>query len=126
MPLPTDPGGGYTHEQHKRNQRSILEAGTLYRLTGDMAYAHFVRDILLAYADLYPTLGNHPAARNQLPGRLFWQTLNDSVWLVQSIQGYDAVRDALSPQDRERIDADVFGRMARFLSGEPMTAKCQG
>ena len=121
VPLPTDPGGGYTHEQHKRNQRSILEAGTLYRLTGDMAYAHFVRDILLAYADLYPTLGNHPAARNQLPGRLFWQTLNDSVWLVQSIQGYDAVRDALSPQDRERIDADVFGRMARFLSEETPT-----
>lgn len=119
VPVPADPGGGVTHEQHKRNDQAIQNAGALYRLTGDRAYADFARDLLLAYARLYPTLGPHPAGRSsQMPGRLFWQTLNDSVWLVHAIQGYDAIRDTLDPQDRRTIDDQVFRRMARFLSDE--------
>lgn len=119
VPVPRDPGGGDTHEQHKRNALAIQGAGALYRLTGERAYADYVRDLLLAYAKLYPGLGPHPARRGeQAAGRLFWQQLNDSVWLVQAIQGYDAVRDTLDADDRKRIDDDVFRRMARFLSEE--------
>ena len=65
VPVPKDPGGGYTHEQHKRNQQAIQGAGALYRLTGDRAYAEYARDMLLAYARLYPTLGPHPARRSE-------------------------------------------------------------
>lgn len=118
VPTPRDPGGGYTHEQHKRNYQAIYNAGALYRLTGDKAYADHARDLLLEYAKLYPTLGGHPAGRGQIPGRLFWQTLNDSVWVVYAVQGYDAIRDSLTPEQRDRIDNDVFRRMASFLSHE--------
>ena len=79
VPAPKDKGGGYTHEQHKRNYQAIQAAGALYRLTGDTAYADYARDLLLGYAALYPGLGAHPQGRGQIPGRLFWQTLNDSV-----------------------------------------------
>ncbi|PPT51552.1 oligoalginate lyase [Xanthomonas arboricola] len=118
VPVPSDPGGGASHEQHKRNYQAIQAAGALYRLTGDRAYADYARDVLLAYARLYPTLGAHPAGRGQVPGRLFWQSLNDSVWLVYASQGYDAIRDTLSAQDRATIDRDVFARMAQFLCDE--------
>lgn len=118
VPQPRDLGGGITHEQHKANYKAIAGAGALYRMTGDRVYADFVRDMLLAYADLYPTLSDHPAGNSSVKGRLFWQALNDSVWLVYSAQGYDAVRDTLSAADRRRIDDDVFRRMARFLSEE--------
>lgn len=119
VPAPKDPGGGYTHEQHKRNYLALQGAGALYRLTGDRAYADFARDMLLEYAHLYPTLGPHPARRGeQAFGRLFWQQLNDSVWLAHAIQGYDAIRDTLTPADRDRIDQDVFRRMARFLADQ--------
>ncbi len=118
VPVPKDPGGGYTHEQHKRNYQAIQGAGALYRLTGERAYANYVRDMLLAYARLYPTLGPHPARRSeQASGRLFWQQLNDSVWLVHAIRGYDAVRDALDADERQRIDA-LFRQVAHFLSDE--------
>ena len=120
VPVPKDPGGGFTHEQHKRNYRIIFEGGQLFRLTGDVRYRDHVRDLLLAYADLYPKLEPHPAAANQIPGRLFWQSLNDSVFLVNAAQGYGAIRDALSPADRARIDDNVIRPMARFLSdGSP-------
>jgi hypothetical protein len=120
VPVPKDAGGGFTHEQHKRNYTALYGAGLLYRITGDRRYADYARDMLLAYAKLYPTLGPHPAAANEAAGRLFWQSLNDSVWLVYAIQGYDAVRDVLTPQDRKTIDNDVFRKMATFLStGSP-------
>lgn len=116
VPVPKDPGGGYTHEQHKRNYMALYGAGLLYRITGDAAYADYARRLLLAYAKLYPTLGPHPAKANEAAGRLFWQSLNDSVWLVYGIQGYDAIRDTLSPADRNTIDDQLFRRMAQFLS----------
>ncbi|MDX8357373.1 heparinase II/III domain-containing protein [Sphingopyxis terrae] len=120
VPVPKDPGGGFTHEQHKRNYRIIFEGGQLYRLTGDVRYRDHVRDLLLAYAKLYPTLGPHPAAANQAAGRLFWQSLNDSVFLVNAVQGYAQIRDALTPAERARIDDGAIRPMAKFLSdGSP-------
>ncbi|BBB12155.1 heparinase II/III domain-containing protein [Sphingopyxis sp. FD7] len=118
VPVPRDPGGGFTHEQHKRNYRVIFEGGQLFRLTGEARYRDHVRDLLLAYADLYPALGPHPAKANQTAGRLFWQSLNDSVFLVNAAQGYAAIRGSLSAADRQRIDDDVIRPMARFLSDE--------
>ncbi|WP_349568361.1 alginate lyase family protein [Azotobacter salinestris] len=120
VPVPRDSGGGSTHEQHKRNYMALYGAGLLYRVTGDAAYADYARRLLLEYAKLYPTLGPHPAASGDSPGRLFWQSLNDSVWLVYAVQGYDAIRDTLSDEDRRTIDEQVFRPMATFLSeGQP-------
>ncbi|PIB93471.1 alginate lyase family protein [Caulobacter sp. FWC2] len=116
VPVPADAGGGYTHERHKDNYRLIYEAGMLYRQTGDKAYADLVRRVLLDYAKLYPSLPLHPKRANQVAGRLFWQVLNDSVWLVNSIQGYEAVMDAIPAADRATIEAGVFRPMAAFLS----------
>ena len=118
VPQPRDLGGGLSHEQHKANYKAIAGAGALYRLTGDRAYADFARDLLLEYARLYPTLSDFPTGPASVKGRLFWQALNDSVWLVYAAQGYDAIRDTLTAEQRRRIDDDVFRRMARFLSEE--------
>lgn len=116
VPVPKDPAGGYTDNQHRRNWRLIDACGQLYRLTGDKACAARAKELLLAYADLYPKLGAHPAARNEAVGRLFWQSLNDANWVVFSVQGYDAIRDTLSADDRARIDT-MFRQMADFLAG---------
>ena len=118
VPQPKDPGGGFTHEQHKRNFRLIREAGILYQLTEDKTYADFVKKLLLAYADLYPGLPEHPAKKEQSPGRLFWQSLNEAMWLVNSIQGYDAVVETFSSNERKQIESNLFIPMASFLSDE--------
>lgn len=118
VPVPKDPGGGYTHEQHKRNYKAVYQAGMLYRITGEQQYADYARDILLAYAALYPTLEAHPARKKQNYGKIFWQVLNDAVWLVQSIQGYEQIRDSLPKAQRDLIDNQVFRKAADFLSVE--------
>jgi len=118
VPVPVDPGGGYSHEKHKQNGIAIHDAGILYQLTGDAGYAAHARDLLLAYAELYPTLMRHPVRQSATPGRLFWQSLNESVWLVYAIQGYDAVIDTLSSAQRARIENGILRPLADFLSVE--------
>ncbi|HET9571863.1 MAG TPA: alginate lyase family protein [Bacteroidales bacterium] len=120
VPVPKDGGGGYTHEKHKDNYYEMYAAGTLYQITGYTRYARFVRDMLLKYADLYPTLGLHPAVKSATPGKLFWQALNDAVWLVHVANAYDCVYDFMSEKDRSYVEKNLFYPMVEFISnGNP-------
>lgn len=122
VPLPRDPGGGYSHEQHKKNGIAIYETGLIALFTGNDAYVNHAKQLLLSYAELYPTLGEHPVKRSNYPGRLFWQVLNEAVWLVYAIQGYDAIRSHLTEEERARIEQGLFRPLADFLSiGSPDT-----
>jgi len=117
VPIPKDPGGGFTHEKHKRNYAEMYAAGIAYSITKDTRYATFVTDMLLAYAEMYPNLPLHPKSKENHPaGKLFWQGLNESVWLVNSIQAYNLVSDAISEKDRNHIEKDVFREMVSFIS----------
>jgi len=118
VPVPKDAGGGYTHEQHKRNSGTIQNAGFLYQVTGDKAYANLAKNILLAYAKLYPTLALHPQQKGQSPGKLFWQSLNEAVWLVTTIQGYDAIYDSLDQAEKAEIENKLLRPMVSFISDE--------
>jgi oligo-alginate lyase len=118
VPLPQD-AGGPVHERHKKNYAEMQLAGVLYAVTGEERYARFVRDELLLYAKIYPGLRTHPKAISAgSSGRLFWQTLNDMVWLVHVAQAYDCVYDWIPPEDRKTIEQRLFRPMARFLSVE--------
>ena len=122
VPTPADAGGGYTHEQHKRNGVAIHDAGILYLLTGKEDYANNAKTLLLAYAHMYPGLGEHPKKKGQTPGRLFWQSLNEAVWLVYVIQGYDAIVETLTAEERAQIEDGLLRPLASFLSeGQPQT-----
>ncbi len=118
VPFPKDPGGGYTHEKHKQNYLEMYNAGLVYQLTGEERYAIFVRDMLIEYAKLYPSLGIHPMQKNQAPGKLFWQGLNESVWLVYTIQAYDCITEFLSAEERVNIEDHLFKNMVKFFTEE--------
>jgi hypothetical protein len=115
VPQPGE-AGGYAHERHKQNYREMQLAGLLFTIMGDERYARFVRDVLDRYATLYPTLGAHPLSKNQAPGKLFHQSLNEANWLVHTAIAYDCVYDWLRPTDRARFEANVFRPMADWLS----------
>lgn len=124
VPVPKDGGGGYTHERHKKNYQLMYDAGILFQLSQDKSYADYVRNMLLAYAQLYPTLELHPArkVKSQNAGKLFWQSLNEAVWLVHTIQAYDLVYSALSAQDIISIETKLLKPVALLLSeGQPST-----
>ena len=122
VPVPKDPGGGYTHETHKANGFMLYDVGQLYKLTGDKKYADFAGQAMLDYAEAYPNWGLHPAKKEQSPGRMFWQNLNESMFLLNVSQTYDAIKDVLSDEQKAKIETDLLRNMADFLSvGAPET-----
>lgn len=122
IPVPKDAGGGYTHEKHKENAKLIYDAGQLYKLTGEQKYAEWAGIAMLAYAEVYPEWGLHPEQKEQSPGRMFWQNLNESMWLLHVAQSYGAVKDVLTETQRQKIEADLLRNMAEFMSdGSPET-----
>lgn len=116
VPVPRDAGGGFTHERHKKNYYEMQAAGILYQITKDKKYAEFVKQMLFEYAKLYPTLDLHPVVRSRTPGKLFWQALNEAVWLVHVSQAYDCIYNYLSKEDRTFLEKNLFYPMTEFLS----------
>ena len=116
VPIPKDYSGGYTHETHKKNYVLMQKAGALYQILDDEKYAKFVKDMLFAYAKLYPTLPIHPKPRSYARGKLFWQSLNDSNWLVYASQAYDCIYHFLSEDERQILETDLFKPFADHIS----------
>lgn len=116
VPLPKDAGGGYTHERHKKNYLQMYQAGILYQVYKDSKYALFVREMLQKYAEMYPGLPLHPVQKSKYRGKLFWQGLNECVWLVYTSQAYDCVYDFLSAKERKHIESRLFYPMVKFIS----------
>lgn len=115
-PIPKDYSGGYTHVRHKSNMVFLQKAGVLYQILDDEKYAIYVRDMLLQYEALYKTLPLHPKTRSYARGKLFWQCLNDSNWLVYVSQAYDCVYDFLSKKERKKLEKNLFRPFADHIS----------
>lgn len=118
VPVPKDLAGGYTHERHKSNFFLIQKAGVLFQVTGDDKYATYIKDMLLQYAAMWPTIGKHPAERSYARGKLFWQCLNDANWLVYASQGYDCIYDWLDEATRDKLNKELFRPYAEYISVE--------
>ena len=115
-PVPKDFSGGYTHQRHKRNFFVMQKAGVLFQILQDEKYAVYVRDMLFQYEAMYKDLPLHPQTRSYARGKLFWQCLNDSNWLVYVSQAYDSIYDWLSAQERETLEENLFRPFADHIS----------
>ena len=117
-PRPRDFSGGYTHERHKLNFLIAQKAGALFQILQDARYAVYVRDMLFQYEGMYRNLPLHPKERSYARGKLFWQCLNDSNWLLYMAQAYDAIYDWLPEHEREQLNQNLFRPFADFISLE--------
>ncbi|GAC21442.1 alginate lyase family protein [Paraglaciecola arctica] len=115
-PIPKDFSGGYTHQRHKINFLTAQKAGALYQILQDDKYAKYIRDMLFQYEAMYKDLPVHPQERSYARGKLFWQCLNDSNWLVYMSQAYDAIYDTLTKQERDKLENNLFRPFADFIS----------
>ena len=115
-PIPKDYSGGYTHARHKRNFLVLQKAGVLYQILEDEKYAKYVKDMLMQYEEMYKTLPVHPKTRSYARGKLFWQCLNDSNWLVYVSQAYDCIYNYLTTEERDKLETNLFRPFADFIS----------
>ena len=107
--------GGYEHNRHKQNYIHMDIAGRLYLITEDERYRDYVRNMLVAYAEVYPTLELNVSRDTNPPGRLFHQTLNENMWMLYASCAYSCIHHTLSDSERELIEKDLFREMINMF-----------
>lgn len=99
----------YMHDQLSEDAKALAIA---YRMTGKEKYAEEAAHILLMYADKYhdyPIVDNY-GKQSDWGARIYSQTLNESIWLIDMTTAYDLVRGshALSAAQRTHIENDLL------------------
>lgn len=93
-------------------EKAALTAALAYRLTGEHVYAEKGAAVLKAYADKYlsyPMHDNH-GRESQFGARVYSQTLDESIWLIDLAWTYDLLRntDVFTPAERAHIERDLL------------------
>lgn len=103
--------------QHSALAHAIRDLGLMYVLTGETPYADKAREILVGYAEMYPTypLHNIHGEPRRGGGHVGPQTLDEAVWLIPVVQGFDCVYDTLSAEDIEFIAENMLLPAARLV-----------
>ncbi|HET7771846.1 MAG TPA: heparinase II/III family protein, partial [Chloroflexota bacterium] len=96
----------------------LRAAALAWLATRHQPYLDHVTTLLERYAALYESYPVHGV--NAGKGRLMGQSLDESVWSIPASWAYDAVRDALPLDARERIEQGLFRPMAVHLHTQVM------
>ena len=101
-------------DEHRSMTGPISTVANAYALSGEEKYAVWVREVMLAYADLYPTLESFSGGRARIVKT--GSGLYEATWYVPVICAYDMTYDSpvYSAEDHERI-AENFLRPAADL-----------
>lgn len=92
----------------------------IYMITGEARYLEAAREVLIRFADNYPTYTLHGGIPYNNPGRISSQTLCEAMALRSISLCYDVIRDALSDADRDHIERDLMTPSAQVLVEQRM------
>lgn len=109
---------GWVNFVHANNQGFLLNCMYLYLVTGEARYAEHIRDMLLDYSNMYPGYMVHNAFRKPSEahsGKMFGQSLDESVWLSYAARAYVAARETMTGAERQKIERDLFREGADLL-----------
>jgi hypothetical protein len=100
------------HYMHDMLSHDAMVLGIAYRMTGKQIYAQHAAEILKLYADKYkeyPIVDNY-GKQSDWGARVYSQTLNESIWLIDMTFAYDLVRGSgeLNATDRTHIEKDLL------------------
>jgi oligo-alginate lyase len=100
------------HYMHDMLSHDAMILGIAYRMTGKEIYAHHAAEILKLYADKYKdySIVDNYGKQSAWGARVYSQTLNESIWLIDMTFAYDLVRGSgeLSASDRAHIEKDLL------------------
>ncbi|GAA3766760.1 heparinase II/III domain-containing protein [Terriglobus aquaticus] len=99
--------------------RAALSSGLAYRLAGDRVAAKHAAEILLGYADRYATypLHDNNGKQSDFGARVYSQTLDESIWLIDITWAYDLVRGAgvMNAEERQHVENDLLRASAAVV-----------
>ncbi len=100
------------HYMHDMLSHDAMILGIAYRMTGKEIYAQHAAEILKLYADKYKdySIVDNYGKQSSWGARVYSQTLNESIWLIDMTFAYDLVRGSgeLSADDCTHIEKDML------------------
>jgi hypothetical protein len=100
------------HYMHDMLSHDAMILGVAFRMTGKEIYAQHAAEILKLYADKYKnySIVDNYGKQSNTGARVYSQTLNESIWLIDMTFAYDLVRGsgALNAADRAHIEDDLL------------------
>ncbi|WP_413283376.1 heparinase II/III family protein [Vibrio sp. MA40-2] len=107
--------GGYEHNRHKQNYIHMDIAGRLFLITKDEKYRDYIVNMLISYAEVYPTLESNVSRDTNPPGRLFHQTLNENMWMLYASCAYSCVYHTLTEENKRHIEDNLLKQMINMF-----------
>ncbi len=112
----------YLCQVHGANARRAQDLAVAWALTDDNKYAAAARDVLLAYANKYPSWPQHtvrPGRDRSIGGKMYAQTLSEAAGILPFVAAYDITREGgfYSEEDRRLIEDQWFREAARIIAG---------
>ena len=101
---------------NSRNYRGAYEAGLLWQITGERAYARRAIDIMTEYSRYYKDYEIHGDIPYNGPGKAGAQTLDEANFLRSFAMAYDLTEDAMTEQERAAIRDGLLLPGAEFLT----------
>lgn len=103
---------------HANNLRYLTANMYLYIATKDTIYAAYIKDMLLDYAAKYPTYFEHNTDRKATAlnsGRMFGQSLDESVWASDAARAYLIAKDIMTTDEIAKIKKGYLEICAQML-----------
>lgn len=103
--------------QHMKYAEMAEYLGIAYGVTGKGAYAQKARDILLKYAELYPSYKLHDNYDKPVNGGgyAFSEALHEAIWHIKLTRAFDCVKEILSDKERGEIADKLLLRFAEYV-----------
>ncbi|MFY4773607.1 heparinase II/III domain-containing protein [Metabacillus sp. RGM 3146] len=104
---------GWRYYRHNEIIKAARSLAVAYAISGEKKYAEKAAAILKGYADRYPNFSKQ--ARG---GRLYWQTLDEAVSMIDLAYTYDQLYDSpvLSNADKVNIEMNLLRPSAQTIS----------
>lgn len=110
-------------ELNDRNLSYMVACTYLYLATSDAKYAGYIKSMLLDYATKYPNYKVHDKGmvfrETNNNGKMYAQSLDESVWFTDACRAYDAIKNTLSKKEIEKIHNQLFREAANMLMNRP-------
>ncbi|MBC9931093.1 alginate lyase family protein [Chitinophaga qingshengii] len=122
--LSTDLDGVVIALIHDTWSLGVLQLGLAYQISKNEKYATKAKEILLAYAKLYPKLPIRSRSKDgqvTLNGKakIHVQNLNESIWLVNMVQGADLIWEKLDKNEQQNILNNIFYPAVQIIQDAP-------
>jgi len=103
---------------HAENLNFLTSCMYLYIATKEIKYAEYIKEMMLDYAQKYPTYMVHNASRvssEAHSGKMFAQSLDESVWASDAAKAYLTAKGIMNDEEIKKIEKGYLQECANLL-----------